>query len=88
MHWIVKQARKTLFGIIATGIKTICSREERLNSTPDTIGTAGDLEPIGRMRESADGKSLRRNLLGIKGWGDEEFDRIPRAGGGVGGNSY
>lgn len=74
----------TLFRIIAIGIKTICSREERLNSTPNTVGTAGDLEPTGRMRESADGKLLRRNLLGIKGWGDEEFDWIPRAGEGRG----
>ena len=54
------------------------------DTTEHTLLSAGKqlrIYSTGRMRESVDAESLRRNLLGIKGWGDEEFDWIPRTGG-------
>lgn len=80
----IKWARKTLFKIIEMRERDYFIRRETVNSTLNT-GTAGDIQPKSRVRESLDRKLLRETWLNIRGGGlssMEEFSlnwisRIP-----------
>lgn len=74
----VIQTKKTLFKSIVIGVKTTAVRGERLSSTPDTIGTAGDLQPMGRIKGSVDRKLLRGTQ--VSRVGEDELDQISKVG--------